>query len=253
MAVELEERARWADQALRDLADPQRRKATSGYFPTAMEILGVSAPKMRTVLRRLLKDLEGHPPEEVQELAGLLREKGTHEARQVAFELFDRRPDARSLLKARDVRRLGEGNDNWASVDTFSGYIAGPAWRGGQLADRDILTWARSKDLWWRRTALVCTVPLNMKSRGGNGDPDRTLMICRELVTDREPMVAKGMSWALRALIAVDPGRVQGFLKHHEEDLPALVKREVRNKLETGRKNPKRRPAPTESEGRRVR
>lgn len=250
--IDLNERARWADQALRDLADPERRKATSGYFPTAMEILGVSAPKMRAVLRQLLKDLHGHPSEDVLELAGLLRGKGTHETRQVAFELFDRRPDARSLLKAKDVKRLGEGNDNWASVDTFAVYIAGPAWRAGQLSDQELLTWARSRDLWWRRTALVCTVPLNMKSRGGTGDPDRTLMICRELVSDPEPMVAKGMSWALRALIAVDPGRVRKFLERHEKDLPALVKREVRNKLETGKKNPKHRPARTESAGRRT-
>jgi 3-methyladenine DNA glycosylase AlkD len=240
--IDLNERARWADRALRDLADPQRRKATSGYFPTAMEILGVSAPKMRAVLRRLLEDLDGRPPEEVLELAGLLREKGTHEARQVAFELFDRRPDARSLLTARDVRRLGDGNDNWASV----------AWRAGQLADREISRWARSRDPWWRRTALVCTVPLNMKSRGGTGDPHRTLMICRELVTDREPMVAKGMSWALRALAAVDPGRVRRFVEEYEKDLPALVKREVRNKLDTGRKTPKRRSGPTENTGRRT-
>ncbi len=63
-------------------------------------------------------------------------------------------------------------------------------------------------------------------------------MICHELVHDSEPMVAKGLSWALRTLIAVDRKGVQGFLEKHEESLPPLVRREVRTKLKTGKKNP---------------
>jgi 3-methyladenine DNA glycosylase AlkD len=65
-------------------------------------------------------------------------------------------------------------------------------------------------------------------------------MICRELARDSEAMVAKGLSWALRALIAVDRNGVVGFLEKHEAYLPSLVKREVRTKLETGKKNPNR-------------
>lgn len=240
MAVDLPERAAWADSALRDLGDSERRRATTGYFPTAMEILGVSAPRMRTVLRQLLQDLRGKPPEEVLRLVGLLRDQGTHEARQIAFEMLDRRKDARSLLTAQEVRRLGGGNDNWASVDAFGGYVAGPLWREGRVADEEVLSWARDTDLWWRRTALVATVALNMKSRGGSGDPRRTLLVCRGLVQDREPMVAKALSWALRALVGVDRQAVAEFLKEHDDVLPALVKREVRSKLKTGKKNPNR-------------
>jgi 3-methyladenine DNA glycosylase AlkD len=240
MAIDLEERARWADQALRKMTDPERQRVTQGYFPTSMETLGVSAPKMRTVLRQLLKDLKPEGPEAVVELAWLLRAHHTHEGRQVAYELFERRPDARGLLRTRDIKKLGKGNDNWASVDAFSVYISGPVWREGGLSDKQILSWTRSKDLWWRRTALVSTVPLNMRSRGGTGDPERTLMICHELAKDKEPMVAKGLSWALRVLIAVDRKAVEGFLARYGDDLPALVRREVRSKLTTGKKNPKR-------------
>lgn len=240
MVFDLKERALWADGALRALTDPERRRVTSAYFPTAMEILGVSAPKMRTVLRQLLKDLKGKPPERVLELAWLVRDHGTHEGRQVAFELLEKRTDARDLLRTSDIKKMGAGNDNWASVDAFSCYVSGPVWREGRLSDREILSWTRSRNQWWRRTALVSTVPLNMKSRGGTGDPDRTLMICEELVSDAEPMVAKGLSWALRTLVPIDRERVIVFLRAHDEHLPALVKREVKNKLRTGRKNPKR-------------
>lgn len=238
MTVDLKARSLWADAALRQLADPERKRVTSGYFPTSMEILGVSVPKIRTVLRALLKELKGEPPSNVLEIAWLIRNQGTHEGRQVAFELIEKRPDARRLLRTRDLCRLGEGNDNWASVDAFCCSVSGPAWREGQISDKRVLFWAGSKDLWWRRTALVSTVPLNMKSRGGSGDSDRTLMICRTLAGDRDPMVAKGLSWALRTLVPIDEDRVKSFLVEFSGELPSLVQREVGNKLSTGRKNP---------------
>lgn len=240
MAVDLEARALWADTALRQLTDPERQRVTSGYFPTSMELLGVSAPKMRTVLRALLKELKGESSTRVLKIAWLMRDQGTHEGRQVAFELIEKRPDARRLLKTRDVLGLGEGNDNWASVDAFCCSISGPVWREGQISDKQVLSWTRSGDRWWRRTALVSTVPLNLKSRGGSGDPDRTIMICRTMVADRDPMVAKGLSWALRALVPIDETCVEGFLQDFHDDLPALVRREVGNKLTTGKKNPNR-------------
>jgi 3-methyladenine DNA glycosylase AlkD len=237
---DLEGRARTADEELRALADEERRRVTTGYFPTSMEILGVSAPKMRKVLGGVVRDLGGEDPDRVLAMVLLLRSLGTLEGRQIAFELLDRRKDARALLDPREVRELGEGNDNWASVDAFSVYVSGPTWRGGQISDDEVRSWAESTDLWWRRTALVSTVALNMKSRGGRGDVPRTLNICRLLVQDREPMVVKGLSWALRALISVDRDAVEGFLRDHGDSLPPLVRREVTNKLETGKKNPRR-------------
>jgi 3-methyladenine DNA glycosylase AlkD len=238
MPFDLQSLALWVDTALRELTDPERKRVTSGYFPTSLEILGVSAPKMRKVLRALLKDLTDAAPRDVLELAWLIRDMDTHEGRHLAFELIENRLDARALLKTRDVVGLGKGNDNWASVDSFSCSVSGPVWREGQISDKRVLSWTRSPNRWWRRTAVVSTVPLNMKSRGGTGDPGRTLTICRELAGDRDPMVAKGLSWALRTLVSVDPEGVRGFLKDHQTSLPALVKREVGNKLNTGKKNP---------------
>jgi 3-methyladenine DNA glycosylase AlkD len=99
--------------------------------------------------------------------------------------------------------------------------------------------WARSADHWWRRIALVSTVPLNSKARDGEGDSHRTLQVCRILEKDRDPMVVKAMSWALRELAKVQPRAVRAYLSERRTILAPLVLREVQNKLETGLKNPK--------------
>ena len=81
---------------------------------------------------------------------------------------------------------------------------------------------------------------LNVKVSGGTGDTERTLEVCRILVDDHDDMVVKALSWALRELVPHDPKAVREFLATYEERLAARVKREVRNKLTTGLKNPRR-------------
>ena len=85
--------------------------------------------------------------------------------------------------------------------------------------------------------ALATTTVLNTKSRGAFGDIDRTLLICGELADDRDDMVVKAESWALRALAPWDPAAFVAFLERHDVRLAARVKREVGNKLRTGRKS----------------
>jgi 3-methyladenine DNA glycosylase AlkD len=128
--------------------------------------------------------------------------------------------------------------DGWGAVDSFGRSLSGPVWRQRQVPDELIHEWAHSEDRWWRRAALVSTVPLNVKARGGTGDVPRTLAVCRLLVDDGDDMVVKAMSWALRELVVHDPDAVRAFLSTHQDALAARVRREVTNKLRTGLKNP---------------
>jgi 3-methyladenine DNA glycosylase AlkD len=155
----------------------------------------------------------------------------------MAYELVQHHPAALAALDAKKLEALGRGLDSWAAVDCFSCYLAGPVWQARQIPDRLIHGWARSPDRWWRRAALVATVALNCPARGGRGDTARTLRVCRMLTGDRDDMVVKAMSWALRELSKRDPGAVRAFLKR-EPALAPRVLREVRNKLTTGLKNP---------------
>jgi 3-methyladenine DNA glycosylase AlkD len=146
---------------------------------------------------------------------------------------------ALTVLQRRDVEQLGQGIANWGDVDAFGVYIAGPAFREGRLAANTIRDWARSPDRWWRRAALVATVALNNTARGGRGDADRTLAVCNLLRHDRDDMVVKALSWALRELAKKEPARVQAYLQDNADALAPRVLREVKNKLRTGLKNPK--------------
>jgi len=191
----------------------------------------------RAVRRQYSRKLKQVEPAFMLELARALIEK--YDQRWLAYELIHNHRATFQQISAAELAELGQGIDSWDTVDAFARILAGPAWLNGQLSDEVIRDWVGSEDLWWRRAALVSTVALNMRSQGGQGDVGRTLAICSLLAADHEDMVAKGMSWALRELVVHDAEAVDRFLAEHEAELPARVKREVRNKLTTGLKNPR--------------
>ena len=193
----------------------------------------------RAVRRKYSRRLSQAAPEFVLGVAReLLR---NHGQRGLACELIKTHKAAFERVGEEELEEFGQGINSWGSVDTFALVLAGPAWLGGQVSDKLIHRWARSEDRWWRRTALVSTVALNVRSKGGYGDVPRTLGVCRLLVNDADDMVVKALSWALRALVVHDPDAARGFLSEYEDVLAARVKREVRNKLTTGLKNPRQR------------
>jgi len=195
---------------------------------------------LRSLRREFSKRLIKAEPRLIITLALKLLEERAMEYRFIAYELICSHRPALQSLRANDLKRLGRGIDNWGAVDSFACYLAGPAWREKQIPDSLIHGWARSKDRWWRRAGLVSTVPLNNKARGGRGDAARTLRVCRMVIKDRDDMVVKALSWALRELAKRDAKPVQEFLEKYESRLASRVVREVRNKLKAGLKNPRR-------------
>jgi 3-methyladenine DNA glycosylase AlkD len=195
-----------------------------------------STPGLRELRRALSREVRESSGREVLDLIGQLIDEGA--PRWFAYEMAHHHRAAMAALTARRLDRLGRGLSSWDQVDPFGCYLLGPAWREGAVTDAVLTAWAKSRDRWRRRAALVATVALNIEARGGTGDARRTLLICDLLIDDRDDMVVKALSWALRALAPREPACVRNYIETHDARLAARVKREVRNKLTTGLKNP---------------
>jgi 3-methyladenine DNA glycosylase AlkD len=197
------------------------------------------APEIRSIRRRYTRRLRRADGKTVLAIANRLMRAPPY-GRLAGYELTLHHREATEQMSAVKIERLGKGLAGWGEVDTFACYITGPAWLEGRIDDQLIHSWARSDDRWKRRAALVSTVPLNA-GHTTIGEPVRTLGVCKMLIHDRDDMVVKAMSWALRMLSTKDRHSVETFLMDHRAQLASRVIREVENKLETGLKNPKRR------------
>jgi 3-methyladenine DNA glycosylase AlkD len=218
------------------LPDP---KTAAAEHIAAYRALPVKRAKYIWPLRReFARSLKDAPPEFVLEVARELFYKYDNPGHASSLLMFHQ--ETFQTLGEDEIEEFGQGINSWGTVDSFARRLSGPAWLKGQISDGLIHSWAHSEDRWWRRAALVSTVALNVRSKGGYGDAPRTLGVCQLLVDDHDDMVVKAMSWALRELVVHDPEAVSEFLDEHGDALAARVKREVRNKLTTGLKNPKR-------------
>ncbi len=198
-----------------------------------------NVPAWRVLRRQWSKALRDRSAADVIELAERVLDVEPW-GRVTAYELLSVHPAALSALTAPSLRRLGTGLADWASTDSFACLVAGPAWREGHVSSTLIREWLASRDRWLRRAAVVCTVALNVRARGGRGDPKRTLAVLRRVVDDHDDMVVKAVSWALRSLVEWDRKGVEEFVRTHDARLAARIKREVGTKLRTGKKNVRR-------------
>jgi 3-methyladenine DNA glycosylase AlkD len=194
---------------------------------------------IRAIRREFSIRIQSLPPKTVLQLAFELIRQKSFVYRWFAYELIENHGETLGSLNVIELEKLGKGIDSWYAVDSFACGLSGQAWRERQIPDSAIHRWASSHDVWWRRAALVSTVPLNNSARGGKGDTERTLRICKMLIRDREDMVVKAVSWSLRELSKKDSASVRLFLSEHKKNLAPRVIREVQNKLATGLKNPR--------------
>ncbi len=222
---------------LQTASNPERQKAAVWYFPTSMKTLGVPAVAMRALIKSWWKELKTLAPPELIGFTKELVETRVFECQQIAFELLWKNKKAMSSLTVSDLESLGRHMDNWATTDAFAVTLAGWTWRNHQITDKDILKWIGSENRWWKRAAIVATVGMNLKSRGGTGDVVRTLMVCEKVVSDRDDIIEKALSWALRELSKHDKKAVENFMENYDDQLAGRVRREVRQKLKTGKKN----------------
>ena len=197
----------------------------------------LNVPEARSIRREYSRSLAQAEPELVIRLALRLADRAGVICRFVAYELVQYHQAAFTSLTLDELLKLGRGIDSWAAVDCFACSLSGPIWRDGRLPIEVIREWIGSADRWWRRAALVSTVALSR--RGEAKDVRAVIEICTLAVSDRDDMVVKALSWALRELAKKHPGDASKFLARHKGMVAARVIREVENKIATGLKNPR--------------
>ena len=206
--------------------------------PTNMVLIGVRGVNLKKVLKKLKGQTKEYSARQKIELAIQMGQTGIFDCQHTGLVFLGEDKKALKELTVKDIDSLLVNMDNWASVDTFGLYILGYAFRENIISIKKLKSYYQSKDFWLRRLPIVATVRLNLRSRGGKGDPERTLEVCEWAIDDHADLINKAMSWALRELAKVDAIPVIDFIDQYEDRLHSRVLREVRNKIKTGRKNP---------------
>src|ERR1700736_74387 len=118
-----------------------------GKLVRRLRAVPANTASLRAERKRISREVAALDRNALLGLAHHLIESGI--ARFVAYELVLNHKATVESINQSDVERLGEGIGHWGDVDSFSCYIAGPAWRAGRIQDSVVRAWARSGDWCW--------------------------------------------------------------------------------------------------------
>lgn len=224
-------------ETLEEMSTSKRKEMSAHSLSTSMRVIGVTSPQMREVIIAVKVRHEDWNEAQWISLCKALVLEDIFECHVIAYEIISKDKKLLGTLSYEDLMDLWQNLDNWASVDHFTVGIYGVLWGKDVVKDHHIEGLLLSDNFWDRRVAVVSTVALNLKSRGGKGDTPRTLAVCERVVDERLPMIWKALSWALRELSKRDPDAVWDFLEKYELRMSKQAVREITHKLEFGTKN----------------
>lgn len=212
----------WLRPKLRAAGTPARAKGEKAYLKSDLTFYGTAMPDIRRITGEYAKshDLDRR---ELRAIAESAWHQDVFELRTAALALLDRRKD---VLEERDLPwllDLVDGSKTWALVDWLAVGIIGDVVARYPASLRWLPIWAKQKNFWIRRTAILAQ--LNTLKRG-EGDWKLFTEIAAGLLHEKEFFIRKSIGWVLREVSKKHPKRVHEFIRAHRDEMSGLTLRE---------------------------
>jgi 3-methyladenine DNA glycosylase AlkD len=201
---------------------PARALSEQAYMKSTLKFHGVSAAQLRAVCAAFCKanDLDAAS---LRALVDALFATDWFDLHSMGVALLERK---HALLVAKDAPwlielvRLG---GCWAHVDWLASAAIDPLIVKNPALLARTRTWAKDRDFWVRRTALLAQLgPL----RRGGGDFALFTELAAPMLDEKEFFIRKAIGWVLREVSKKRPALVRDFFLAHGERASGLTWRE---------------------------
>ena len=207
-------------------ADPARATAMQSYMKSEMPYHGVPMPRVRVLCKERFAPLTfASAAAWKREVLAVWRGAQFREERHAALILAGHRAarEWQTMDALPMYERIIVEGAQWDIVDDVATH------RLLEILEREpvpmkqaMRTWSTDRDLWKRRSSIVCQVGAKQRTDA------RLLYDCiAPSLASRELFLRKAIGWALRQYASTDPGKVMRYVKEHERELSPLSKREA--------------------------
>lgn len=210
---------------LRAAAEPRRAPEMQRYLKTTMPILGVTTPARNAVYLRVFPSVD--LPDATAWRAfclGLFRGATFREEWWAAAALAGEKRAApfRDLAALPMYEEMIVTSAWWDVVDDIATHRLSELVRLHPAATkRTMRSWCRSENLWKRRSAILCQIPLKTET-----DLDFLYAVIEPSLSSSEFFLRKAIGWALRSYAWTDPDEVVRYVRRTSR-LSPLSRREA--------------------------
>ena len=209
--------------ALAVAGSAERARNEKAYLKSDLVFLGADMPAIRKVAKALNGRVRAADAASMRPLVVTLWNTGVHELRAVAMFVLEANEPA---LGARDIpllTRLLRESRSWASLDWICLKVLAPMLLRVPLLRRTLPRWARDRDFWLRRAALLTLLP---GVKQGDVPFSAFAALAVPMLGEREFFIRKAIGWGLREVSKKNPAVVASFLRAHRADVSGLTMRE---------------------------
>jgi 3-methyladenine DNA glycosylase AlkD len=202
---------------------PARAKQEQAYLKSNLRFYGASVPEIR---RAGADFARAHPDltrRELRAIVDALYASKWHEYRSVAIALLGRYAGQLRETDLPWLAGLVRSSNTWAHVDWLAADIIGGVVQRYPPALKRLSGWARDRNLWVRRTALLAQI--RVVSHGAV-DFELFAKLAVDMLDEREFFIRKAIGWVLREASKSHPDLVYGFLRDHRGRISSLSLRE---------------------------
>jgi len=211
------------DRTLKAAGKPARAKSDAAYLKSDLVFYGVTLPELHRITRAYVKE---HPEIDRRTPRGLgLGAFATdhHDIRSAALGIIDQR---RALLEERDLPWLldmVDASNTWAHVDWLAVGIIGDVVGRYPASLRWLPKWAKQKNFWIRRTAILAQ---HDQLKHGEGDWPLFTRLADSMLHEKEFFIRKSIGWVLRETSKKRPKLVYDYIKPRRDRMSGLTLRE---------------------------
>lgn len=211
---------------LKRVADPVKAPAMRSYMKSEMPYLGVNNPIRQRVCEAVFKTVTFPTAESWRDaVLWLWRQAKYREERYAAIDLSGlRRFDSFQTLEALPMyEEMIVTGAWWDYVDELASRRLGPLLRRHPKAmRRKMLAWSKSKDLWKRRSAILCQLRFKAET-----DLEFLYAAIEPALDSKEFFLRKAIGWALRQYAWTDPAEILRYVELNKNRLSPLSRREA--------------------------
>jgi len=211
-------------QDLERLADPEKAKHSARFFKTGKgeygygdKFLGIVVPEQRKIAKKYCRNI---CLEDVQRLL----DSEAHEHRLTGLFIlvykFQRADEKCKQIIYRFYIKNFKTVNNWDLVDSSAHKIIGAYMHECPKEKLKLKVWAKSKNLWKRRIAMISCFAFTDRS-----EFDDALEIAEMLVYDDHDLIHKAVGWVLREIGKKDINIEKKFLDKYAATMPRTMLR----------------------------
>jgi 3-methyladenine DNA glycosylase AlkD len=214
-----------ARRAVARLARPAGEFDASRYFrgTNRLGFYNVGTGRLRALAREIVAAHGAWSSDDALAFANLLIADRYLEVKGLAIEVLARfrRQFRPPFLRVWKHWLASDASDNWATTDGMCGLLIGPLLVARPELVPRLRSWARDRNLWVRRAAIVGLIAPLRK----HDVLDQVYATAHMLHSDDADLIQKAVGWTLREAGKVDPRRLERYLRENGSGIPRTTVR----------------------------